>query len=116
MAGLLGAMTIETDPEGRLLRGLFGAALAAADPARMLKDFLPDPPKGRTVVVGGGKASARMAEALEAAWAGPLEGVVVTRYGHACPCRQIEIVEAAHPVPDAAARRGRGACWRWSRA
>ncbi len=92
--------------EAALLRRLFDAALAAADPAAMLKDFLPEPPKGRTIVVGGGKASARMAEALEAAWDGPLEGLVVTRYGHACPCESIEIVEAAHPVPDAAGEAG----------
>ena len=93
------------NPE-RLLRGLFDAALAAADPARMLADFLPEPPRGRTVVVGAGKASARMAEVLEGAWEGPLEGLVITRHGHACPCRHIEIVEAAHPVPDAAGEAG----------
>jgi len=81
---------------------MFDAAVAAADPMAMLAGFLPDPPAGRTVVVGAGKASARMAEALEAAWTGPLSGLVITRYGHACPCRQIEIVEAAHPVPDEA--------------
>ncbi|MFQ5566766.1 MAG: glycerate kinase [Paracoccaceae bacterium] len=84
------------------LRAMFDAAVAAADPMAVLGAFLPDPPKGRCVVVGAGKASARMAEALEAAWQGPLSGLVITRYGHACPCRQIEIVEAAHPVPDIA--------------
>jgi hydroxypyruvate reductase len=68
----------------------------------VLGGFLPAPPPGRTIVVGAGKASARMAEALEANWEGPLSGLVITRYGHACPCAQIEIVEAAHPVPDAA--------------
>ena len=89
-----------------LLRAMFDAAVAAADPMAMLHRFLPDPPKGRTIVVGAGKASARMAEALEAAWpksgSAPLEGLVITRYGHSCPCRHIEIVEAAHPVPDTA--------------
>ena len=93
-----------SDPN-QILRTMFDAAVAAADPMAMLHRFLPDRPKGRTIVVGAGKASARMAEALEAAWAGlnsgPLTGLVITRYGHACPCKQIEIVEAAHPVPDA---------------
>jgi len=89
---------------------MFDAAVAAADPMATLARFLPDPPPlataGRTIVVGAGKASARMAEALEAVWptdhSGPLSGLVITRYGHACPCRHIEIVEAAHPLPDAA--------------
>jgi glycerate-2-kinase len=85
---------------------MFDAAVAAADPMAMLARHLPERPKGRTVVVGAGKASARMAEALEAAWEGPLSGIVVTRYGHACPTRSIEIVEASHPVPDEAGRRG----------
>jgi len=87
------------DPES-LLRDLFAAAVAAADPMQMLAHHLPAPPRGRTLVVGAGKASARMAEALEAAWDGPLSGLVITRYGHARPCRRIEIVEASHPVPD----------------
>ena len=81
---------------------LFDAAVAAADPRRTVRDFLPARPKGRTVVIGAGKGSARMAAALEDAWDGPLEGVVVTRYGYAAPCRRIEVLEAAHPVPDAA--------------
>ena len=92
------------DPK-TLLRAMFDAAVAAADPMAMLHRFLPAPPTGRTIVVGAGKASARMAEALEAAWEGPLSGLVITRYGHACPCRRIEIVEAAHPVPDDAGAR-----------
>src|SRR5204863_2378556 len=91
------------------LRALFDAALAAADPACAIAGHLPRPVAGRTVVVGAGKASAAMACAFENAWSGPLEGLVITRYGHAAPCRNIEIVEAAHPVPDpageAAARR-----------
>jgi len=81
------------------LRLLFDCAVAEADPMRMLAQFLPERPAGRVVVVGAGKASARMAEAVETAW-GPCEGLVITRYGHARPCRGVEIVEAAHPVPD----------------
>ena len=84
------------------LRALFDAALAAADPARGVAFHLPQPVLGRTVVVGAGKASAAMARAFEAAWPGPIEGIVVTRHGHAVPCDRIRIIEAAHPVPDAA--------------
>jgi len=83
------------------LRALFDRAVAVADPMRALAAHLPPKPPGRVVVVGAGKASARMAEAVEAAW-GPCEGLVITRYGYGRPCRGIEIVEAAHPVPDAA--------------
>lgn len=83
------------------LRGLFERAVAVADPMVSLAQHLPDRPQGRVVVIGAGKASARMAEAVEAAW-GPCEGLVITRYGYARPCQGIEIVEAAHPVPDAA--------------
>ena len=89
------------DPRA-LLRSLFDAAVAAAQPALCLPPHLPAPPKGRTIVIGAGKASAAMALALEAHWAGPLEGLVVTRYGYQQPCQRIEIVQAAHPVPDAA--------------
>ncbi len=90
-------------PEPRaLLRQMFDAAVAAAQPARCLAAHLPTPPKGRTIVIGAGKASAEMARALEANWSGPLEGLVVTRYGYDVPCQHIEIVQAAHPVPDAA--------------
>lgn len=85
-----------------LLRALFTAAVDAADPARIVAAALPPRPAGRTVVVGAGKASAAMARALEAAWDGPLEGLVITRYGHAVPCERIRIVEAAHPRPDEA--------------
>ncbi len=89
-----------------LLRRMFDAAVAAALPAGVVGRHLPERPKGRTIVLGAGKASAAMAAAVEAAWAeggpGRLEGLVVTRYGHAVPCERIEIVEAAHPVPDAA--------------
>jgi glycerate 2-kinase len=88
------------DPQG-FLRSLFDRAVAVADPMQSLSRHLPPRPAGRVVVVGAGKASARMAEAVEAAW-GPCEGLVITRYGYRRPCRGIEIVEAAHPVPDAA--------------
>ncbi len=81
------------------LRRLFDRAVEVADPMRALAGFLPGRPPGRVVVVGAGKASARMAEAVEAAW-GPCEGLVITRTGHARPCRGVEVVEAAHPVPD----------------
>ncbi len=87
---------------GKLLRSLFDAALAAADPDRAIARALPAPVGGRTVVVGAGKASAAMARAFAARWTGPLEGLVLTRYGHAVACDPIEIVEAGHPVPDAA--------------
>jgi glycerate 2-kinase len=84
-----------------LLRNLFDRAVEVADPMRSLAAHLPPKPAGRVVVIGAGKGSARMAEAVEAAW-GPCEGLVITRYGYARPCKGIEIVEAAHPVPDAA--------------
>ena len=92
------------DPRA-LLRRMFDAAVASAQPARCIPPHLPDAKAlgaGRLVVVGAGKASAAMARAVEDHWAGPLAGFVVTRYGHAVPCRRIEIAEAAHPVPDAA--------------
>ena len=85
-----------------LLRAMFDAAISSAQPALCLPPHLPQPPRGRTIVVGAGKASAAMARALEDHWAGPLEGIVVTRYGYEVPCQRIEIVQAAHPVPDAA--------------
>ncbi len=92
----------KTVPPDVLLPRLFAAAVAAAQPQQVLPAQLPQPPKGRTVVIGAGKASAAMAQVLEDHWSGPLTGCVVTRYGHAVPCRRIEILEAAHPVPDAA--------------
>jgi len=85
-----------------LLQQLFDAAMKAADPYHLLAAHLPPPPKGRTLVLGAGKAAARMAEAVERHWKGPLEGLVVTRYGHGAPTRHIEVIEAGHPVPDAA--------------
>ncbi len=97
-------MADEAEPR-RFLTSLFKAAVAAADPLVTLRDHLPERPKGRTVVVGAGKGSAQMAAALETLWDGPLEGVVVTRYGYAAPCRSIEVLEASHPVPDEAGLR-----------
>lgn len=84
------------------LTSLYQAAVAAADPLTGLRAHLPSPPRGRTVVIGAGKGAAQMAQALETLWPGPLQGLVVTRYGHAAPCKTIEVLEAAHPVPDAA--------------
>jgi glycerate 2-kinase len=75
-----------------LLRRMFDAAIESAQPARCLAQHLPDPPKGRTIVIGAGKASAAMARAVEDNWAGDLSGLVVTRYGYDVPCRRIEIV------------------------
>lgn len=83
-----------------LLRAMFDAAVAAAAPDLCVPAHLPSPPRGRTVVVGAGKASAAMARAVERHWPGELSGLIVTRYGHAVPCERIEIVEAGHPVPD----------------
>lgn len=91
-----------------ILLSLFAAALDAALPANTLPDCLPEPPEGRTVVIGAGKASAAMAQTLEQHWTGPLEGIVVTRYDHGCACGQIEIIEAAHPVPDEKGREAAG--------
>ncbi|RVA88681.1 glycerate kinase, partial [Mesorhizobium sp. M7A.F.Ca.CA.004.01.1.1] len=89
------------DPKA-FLTSIFNAAIAAADPERTIRDHLPAKPKGRTIVIGAGKGSAQMAAAFEKAWDGPIEGLVVTRYGYGATCERIEIIEAAHPVPDAA--------------
>jgi glycerate 2-kinase len=92
----------DIDPK-TFLRQLFDAAVAAADPKLCVPPHLPDPPpNGRTLVIGAGKASAVMAQAVEANFKGELSGLVITRYGYAKPCERIEIVEAAHPVPDIA--------------
>jgi hydroxypyruvate reductase len=91
------------DPR-RLLREMFDAAIARAMPEQCLPPFLPQPPRGRTIVVGAGKAAATMAKTVEEHWPGELSGLVVTRYGHHAPCKRIEVVEAAHPVPDLAGR------------
>jgi hydroxypyruvate reductase len=85
-----------------LLRRMFEAAIASAQPALCIPQHLPQAPKGKLIVIGAGKASAAMAQAVEKAWPGELSGLVVTRYGYAVPCERITIVEAAHPVPDAA--------------
>ncbi|MDA1332442.1 MAG: glycerate kinase [Proteobacteria bacterium] len=85
-----------------LLRNLFDAAVKAALPEHTIKHYLPDPPKGRTIVIGCGKAAAAMAKAFEDCWEYPLEGIVVTRYGHSVPTERIKVIEASHPVPDTA--------------
>jgi glycerate 2-kinase len=101
-------MAMNYPDQRALLRALFDAAVAAADPAHCVPPHLPklhELPKGRTVVVGAGKAAAAMALAVETHWPGDktkLSGLVVTRYGHGLPTQLIEVVEAAHPVPDAA--------------
>jgi hydroxypyruvate reductase len=87
------------------LRDLFQTAVAAAHPALCVPGHLPPPPRGRTIVVGAGKAAASMAQAVEEHWAGALSGLVITRYGHSVPCKSIEIVEAGHPVPDESGTR-----------
>lgn len=88
-------------PEDRdFLSELFEAAVGAADPKLALRARLPQRPRGRTVVVGAGKGAAQLAAAFESLWGGPLEGVVVTRYGYAVHCDRIRVIEAAHPVPD----------------
>jgi hydroxypyruvate reductase len=84
---------------------MFAAAIGAVDPLKILAPHLPAPPKGRTIVLGAGKAAAAMAKAVEDHWPGPLSGLVVTRYGHGLPCQRIEVVEASHPVPDAAGQQ-----------
>jgi glycerate 2-kinase len=99
-SGMIGK--VDQVKPGELLRKMFDVAVASAQPALCVPPHLPEKPRGRTVVIGAGKASAAMAQALESAWEGPLEGLVVTRYGYALPCERIEIVEAAHPVPDEA--------------
>ncbi|HSD61469.1 MAG TPA: glycerate-2-kinase family protein, partial [Burkholderiales bacterium] len=86
----------------KLLLDSFKAAVAAADPLKIVPRHLPKPPKGRSLVVGAGKAAAAMAAAVERHWpkGATLEGLVITRYGHGLPTRRIRVVEAGHPVPD----------------
>lgn len=99
-----------TDGEAReALEAMFAAAVGAASPSLCLPPHLPTPPKGRTVVVGAGKAAAAMAAAVEAHWDGPIEGLVLTRYGHGAACARIEVIEAGHPVADAAGVAGTAA-------
>lgn len=98
-------ISVRNDPN-QLMRALFCAAVASADPERLMdRSLIPDRPAGRTVVVGAGKAAASMAQALEACCPGPLSGVVLTPYGHAKTCSGIEVLEAAHPIPDRAGLR-----------
>ncbi|GIK49454.1 MAG: glycerate kinase [Hyphomonadaceae bacterium] len=92
----------DIDAHENLLRTMFAAAVARARPDICVPMHLPEPPRGRTIVVGAGKAAASMAQAVEKHWPTPLEGVVVTRYGHALPCRRIDVLEAGHPIPDEA--------------
>ncbi|MVW75582.1 glycerate kinase type-2 family protein [Pseudomonas xionganensis] len=92
------------DPQ-RLLRDLFASAIDAAHPRQVLADFLPAERNGRVVVIGAGKAAAAMAEVVEREWQGEVSGLIVTRYEHGANCQKIEVVEAAHPVPDDAGER-----------
>jgi glycerate 2-kinase len=101
-------VTVNIDCRGLLL-DMFKAAVDSALPAKCVPRFLPPSPKGRTIVVGAGKAAAAMAAAVETHWGGPLDGLVITRDGHGVPCGRIEVVEASHPVPDS---RGREAARR----
>ncbi len=93
---------MSTERDKTFLVSLFDAAVAAADPKLVLAAYLPPPPKGRTVVIGAGKGAAQMAAAFEDLWPTPFNGVVVTRYGYSAPTRTIRVLEASHPVPDAA--------------
>lgn len=88
------------------LTSLFEAAVAAADPLAAIRAHLPEPPKGRTIVVGAGKAASQMAAAFESLWNGPLEGVVVARHGPVADCKRIRVLQSAHPVPDEAGLAG----------
>ncbi len=96
--------------ERSLLRGLFEAAVATAEPAKVIPPHLPSPPPGRTLVLAAGKAAASMARAVEQSWPNDVEGIAVTRYGHGVDCERIEVVEAGHPLPDEA---GQGAASRF---
>lgn len=94
------------DDPRKFLESLFNAAVAAADPVVCVPANLPEKPKGRTVVVGAGKGAAQLARAFEQAWDAPLSGAVVTRYGYGAQCDRIDVLEASHPVPDAAGLTG----------
>ena len=84
----------------KFLKTLFDEAVKAADPELIIQPYIPDPPKGKTVVIGVGKAAAKLALAFEGGFKGPIGGIVVTPYGHGVKCKSIEVVEAAHPLPD----------------
>ena len=90
------------DDPVKILKSLFNAAVRAAHPEECLPPYLPKKPKGRSIVIGAGKASAAMAETIEHHWPGPIQGLVITRYGYFRPCNKIKVVEAGHPVPDEA--------------
>ncbi|SEK37128.1 glycerate 2-kinase [Pseudomonas sp. NFIX51] len=92
---------MSVDPQ-QFLRELFATAIDAAHPQHVLAAHLPSDRSGRVIVIGAGKAAAAMAQVVERCWLGEVSGLVVTRYGHGAPCEKIEVVEAAHPVPDAA--------------
>jgi hydroxypyruvate reductase len=92
---------MSVDPQ-QFLRELFATAIDAAHPQHVLAAHLPRDRSGRVIVIGAGKAAAAMAQVVERCWLGEVSGLVVTRYGHGAPCEKIEVVEAAHPVPDAA--------------
>ena len=92
---------MSVDPQ-QFLRELFATAIDAAHPQQVLEAHLPKDRSGRVIVIGAGKAAAAMAQVVERCWQGEVSGLVVTRYGHGAPCEKIEVVEAAHPVPDAA--------------
>src|SRR5690242_16730470 len=86
----------------QFLLDLYASAVGAVSAEKCLPPYLPSPPPGRTLVIGAGKGAAAMAREVEKHWQGQLSGLVVTRYGHGADCRHIEVVEAAHPVPDEA--------------
>ena len=92
------------DPR-RFLHELFEVAVHAAQPGQVLPPFLPQPPAGKTLVIGAGKAAAAMAKVVDSQWQGDLSGMVVTRYGQAQDCGRIRVLEASHPVPDEAGER-----------
>lgn len=91
------------DPKSFLM-DLFDVAVSAADPDKIIKQYLPERPKGRLVIIGAGKASARMAECVEAHY-GPCDGMVITRYGHERPTQKVNVFQAGHPLPDDASVR-----------
>jgi hydroxypyruvate reductase len=99
---------MDDDRQRQLLRKMMDAAIDAATPSRLIRGHLPDKPTGKTIVLGAGKAAATMAREVDEHMPGAVEGLVVTRYGHAVPCDRIEVVEAAHPVPDEAGRSAAG--------
>lgn len=104
------------DNPKQFLLDLYSSAISAVSAEKCLPQYLPKPvPGGRTIVIGAGKGAAAMAKAVEDHWDGELSGLVVTRYEHGLPCKHIEVVEASHPVPDAAGRTQPNVCWKWLR-